>query len=105
MMNQRGQTPVPIYTIGYGSRTLSELIMILRRFEILYLIDVRSAPYSRYKPEFAQTALATSLRTAGVTYVFMGDTLGGRPDDPTLYTDGHTDYDKVRQTARYAQGI
>ena len=104
-MNQAGQTPVSIYTIGYGSRTLSELIVIMRRFEVLYLVDVRSAPYSRYKPEFTQRALAASLRTAGLTYVFLGDTLGGRPDDPTLYSDGYIDYDKVRQTARYTEGI
>ena len=46
-----------------------------------YLIDVRSAPYSRYKPEFSKEALEMKLRQHRIRYVFMGDTLGGHPDD------------------------
>lgn len=98
-------TPTPIYTIGYGSRSIAELIEVLHQHEIAYLIDVRSAPYSRYKPEFSKAALANELERHSIRYVFMGDSLGGRPDDETCYVNGKVDYEKVKSTAFYQRGI
>ena len=96
---------IPIYTIGYGSRSITELIEVLHQHGIAYLIDVRSAPYSRYKPEFSKAPLAKALEQHGIRYVFMGDTLGGRPDDETCYVNGKVDYEKVKATAFYQRGI
>ena len=96
---------IPIYTIGYGSRSIAELIEVLHQHEIAYLIDVRSAPYSRYKPEFSKTPLANELEQRGIRYVFMGDTLGGRPDDETCYVNGKIDYEKVKAMEFYQHGI
>lgn len=95
----------PIYTIGYGSRSIEELIELLHAHKIAYLIDVRSAPYSRYKPEFSKASLANKMEQHGIRYVFMGDTLGGRPDDETCYTNGKVDYEKVKATESYQRGI
>ena len=95
----------PIYTIGYGSRSIEEFIELLQGHKIAYLIDVRSAPYSRYKPEFSKARLANALEQHGIRYVFMGDTLGGRPDDETCYVNGKVDYKKVKATAAYQHGI
>ena len=97
--------PTPIYTIGYGSRSIEELIELLHAHKIAYLIDVRSAPYSRYKPEFSKAPLANTLEQHGIRYVFMGDTLGGRPDDETCYVNRKVDYEKVKVTASYRGGI
>lgn len=98
--------PTPIYTIGYGQRTLDELIAVLRQHAIAYLIDVRSAPYSRYKPEFSKDALAAQLAAAGIRYLYMGDTLGGRPDDPACYAaDGKVDYDRMHAQPFFQHGI
>jgi uncharacterized protein (DUF488 family) len=77
----------------------------LRAHQIAYLIDVRSRPYSRYKPDFSKRELAEHLEANGIRYVFMGDTLGGQPDDPDCYVDGKVDYDKVRQKDFYQSGI
>jgi hypothetical protein len=57
---------VPIYTIGYGSRTLEEFLAALHQNAIAFLLDVRSHPYSRFKPEFSKDALTNRLRRAGV---------------------------------------
>lgn len=102
---EKSPTAIPIYTIGYGSRSIAELIEVLHQHEIAYLIDVRSAPYSRYKPEFSKATLANELEQKGIRYVFMGDTLGGRPDDETCYVNGKVDYEKVKATAFYQHGI
>ena len=102
---EKSPTPIPIYTIGYGSRSIAELIEVLHQHEIAYLIDVRSAPYSRYKPEFSKEPLANELAQHSIRYVYMGDTLGGRPDDETCYVNGKVDYEKVKTTAFYQHGI
>lgn len=97
--------PTPIFTIGYGQRDIDALLADLRTYDIQFLIDVRSQPYSRYKPDFSQKALMHHLEAAGIRYVFMGDTLGGRPNDPVCYTEGKVDYEKVAQQDFYQQGI
>lgn len=95
----------PIYTIGYGDRDLERFIAALEVNAIAYLLDIRSAPYSRFKPEFSKDALSKALAARGIRYVYVGDSLGGRPDDPTCYVDGRVDYDKVRDKEFFQRGI
>lgn len=95
----------PIFTIGYGKRNSEEFVATLQQHAIQFLIDVRSAPYSRYKPNFSKDNLADSLRQYGIRYVFMGNLLGGRPDDPDCYTNGRIDYERVKTMPFYQQGI
>ena len=96
---------IPIWTIGYGSRSISEFIDVLQQYEIAYLIDVRSIPHSGYKPEFSKKPLANELEQHGIRYVYMGDLLGGKPDDETCYVNGIVDYEKVEGTEFYQRGI
>lgn len=96
---------LPIYTIGYGAREIKDFIGVLQTFQIAYLIDVRSKPYSRYKPDFSKHALAQHLKKSGIQYVFMGNTLGGQPENLDCYTDGKVDYEKVRHMPFYLEGI
>ncbi len=102
---ERTTDTIPIYTIGYGSRSITEFIEVLRQYEIVFLIDVRSVPYSRYKPEFSKKPLANELEQQGIRYVFMGDSLGGKPDDETCYVNGMVDYEKVQNAEFYQRGI
>ena len=103
---EKSEETVPIFTIGYGSRSVDEFIQVLQEHEIAYLIDVRSAPYSRYKPEFSRERLDAELKQHGIRYVFMGDTLGGRPNDEDCYdVNGKVDYAKLKIDERYLRGI
>ena len=95
----------PVYTIGYGARTLDEFIAALKANEIEYLLDVRTAPYSKFKSEFSRELLQHHLERAGIRYVFMGDALGGQPKDACCQTDGKVDYDKVRVQPFFAAGL
>lgn len=98
-------TQIPIYTIGYGARDIDGFIAVLKAHDIAYLIDVRSKPYSRYKPDFSKDALEGYLQAQGIRYIFMGDTLGGQPGDPDCYVDGKVEYDLVKQKPFYLEGI
>ena len=95
----------PLFTIGYGNRSLEQLIAVLQANQVTQLIDVRTAPYSRFKPEFSRDALQAALQRHGIDYLFMGDTLGGQPDCPDCYTEGKADYAKIRSQTFYQNGI
>jgi ATP-dependent DNA helicase RecQ len=95
----------PIYTIGYGAQGIEDFLRVLQTHQIQYLIDVRSKPYSSHKPAFSKSALQTFLESNEIRYVFMGDALGGQPDDPSCYTDGKVDYAKIAQQPFYRKGI
>jgi len=58
--------PSPLITFGYGSRSQEEALALLARHRVDYLIDVRSVPWSRYRPEFSQDRLAAFLRAHGI---------------------------------------
>lgn len=97
---------VPVYTIGYGARSIEQFIDILKKNKIDYLIDVRSKPYSRFKPDFSKHSLEQALTASGIRYVFMGDSLGGQPEDSSCYDDaGKVDYDKVSRRPLFRTGI
>jgi uncharacterized protein (DUF488 family) len=94
-----------IYTIGYGNREADELLMILHRLEIRYLVDVRSVPFSRHEPAYSRASLEKRLRQCGIRYLYMGDSLGGRPNDRSCYTSGKVDYAKLAEKEFYQAGV
>jgi uncharacterized protein (DUF488 family) len=100
------EAETPIRTIGYGSRSIDELVSALEAASTDHLVDVRSAPYSRFKPEFSKEPLAARLEREGIRYVFMGDALGGRPDDPSCYdADGRVNYERCRLRPAFQDGL
>lgn len=96
---------IPIHTIGYGSRSLDEFVAALQTHGIEYIIDVRSAPYSSFKPEFSKGALEASLRERGIRYLYLGDALGGQPKDRDCYEDDKVVYARVKEKPFYRAGI
>lgn len=96
----------PLYTVGHSNHSLEHFIGLLTRHEIAVLIDVRSAPYSRYSPQFNREPLRESLESSGIRYIYGGDYLGGRPSDPACYDgDGNVDYSRVAVQPFYERGI
>ena len=96
---------LPIFTIGYGNRNIDEFYSILKKQSIVYLIDIRTSPYSRYNQSFSREFLTDWLKLRGIHYVFMGDNLGGRPMDDDCYSDGKVAYEKVQEKDFYKEGI
>jgi uncharacterized protein (DUF488 family) len=68
--------------------------------------DVRSAPYSARMPWFSESALGKSLKGNRIQYLWLGDQLGGRPNDPSHYDeDGHALYSLMAETNAFEIGI
>ena len=97
--------PSTLYSIGHGNKTFEIFENELRSFDIQYLIDVRSKPYSKWNPSFNQDMLKLLLQRNGYVYVYMGDTIGGMPSDESCYTDGHIDYAKIRDKDFFREGF
>ncbi len=96
----------PLYTIGHGNRKTEDFLALLKDFGIEYLIDVRSQPYSKFNPQFNQNDLKFFLERNGIKYVFMGDTIGGRPKDTSCYdNEGKVDYEAVKMKEFFLNGI
>ncbi len=95
-----------IYSIGHGSKKMEDFINELKSFNIFFLLDIRSNPYSKWNPGFNKATLETSLKEHNITYVFLGDKLGGLPKDSTCYdADGKVVYDRIKEKIFFQEGI
>lgn len=71
-----GWRGVDLYTIGHSTRTLDELVALLRDHGVSILADIRTIPRSRHNPQFEQEALRTALSRRRIRYVHL-PALGG----------------------------
>jgi len=94
-----------VLTIGHSTHTIEAFVGLLRKHEVTALADVRSAPFSRFNPQFNKEALERSLKADGIKYVFLGRELGARSDDPACYENGRVQYACLAQTAVFQSGL
>jgi uncharacterized protein (DUF488 family) len=95
-----------IYTIGHSNVEMGKFITLLQQNGITLLVDVRSEPYSKYADWFNKYPLERALKTEDIDYLFLGQELGGRPDDPSVYLNNEeVDYDAVRKAPYFRKGI
>jgi len=99
--------PTTLFSIGHSNVAAERLIALLEQHGIQTLCDVRSAPYSRYNPQFNRETLAETFRAAGIAYRFMGNVLGGKPADGALRTEDGVlpDYAKIAASPEFQRGI
>ena len=67
---------VRLYTVGHSTRTLDELIVLLRVFDISVLVDIRTVPQSRHNPQFNGDSLGSAFQSGHLRYVQLPE-LGG----------------------------
>lgn len=65
-----------LFTIGHSTRSLEEVVNLLRASHIECLADVRTIPRSRHTPQFNRETLEVELPKAGFRYVHL-PRLGG----------------------------
>ena len=94
-----------VLTVGHSTHTLEGFIALLRQHDVTAIADVRSAPYSRFNPQFNREALARALDAEGIHYVYLGNELGGRSGDPRCYENGRIRYERVRKTKSFRRGL
>jgi uncharacterized protein (DUF488 family) len=65
-----------IFTIGHSTRTLDELIGLLKTYGVTLVVDVRSVPRSRHNPQFNKETLPAILKPEGIKYIHIPE-IGG----------------------------
>ena len=70
-----------VFTIGHSTRTIAELVALLKQVNVDLLVDVRSIPRSRMVPQFNFDTLPDSLAQEGIGYQHLR-ALGGRRYHP-----------------------
>lgn len=101
------ETPLcpTLYTVGHSNHPFADFLALLRAHAITDLVDVRSAPVSRWVPHANKRQLERTLPEHGIAYHFYGQRLGGRPKDPDVYVDGQIDYARVMARDWFRAGL
>jgi uncharacterized protein (DUF488 family) len=94
-----------LFTIGYSSFEISEFVKTLQQNKINAVADVRSSPYSKFKPDFNRETLKEELKKKNIEYVFLGENCGARINDPSCYIDGKASYDLIKETEQFKKGL
>ncbi len=105
-----------LFTIGHSNHSIEKFIRLLEDNGVMTLVDVRTAPASRYNPQFNKEMLAASLDAKYIQYAFAGKFLGGRPSDPSCYKNRvlpgegadylhEVDYPEVMKKEWFIKGI
>ena len=98
-------TETRVFTIGHSNHSLEEFLELLASHGVTAVADVRSAPFSRFCPQFNRDALSAALKDCGIRYIFLGQELGGRSADPACYRDGQIEYELVARTSSFRDGL
>jgi len=95
-----------IYTVGHSNIQISEFIGLIKAFKIEVLVDVRSWPYSKYATQFNKNEIHQSLSVNNITYLYMGNLVGGKPQEREFYdNEGYVKYDRLSASPSFQTGI
>lgn len=95
-----------ILTIGHSTHSIEKFLSLVEAHGVKAIADVRSAPYSRRHPQFSRDPLRQALEEHGIRYVFCGQELGARPEDPLCYDEnGRVRYRRLAETSLFRSGI
>lgn len=94
-----------LFTVGHSNQTLPQLLALLLQEGINAVADVRSMPYSRRLPQFNRPELEAALSKKAIRYVFLGEELGARRDEPAAYDGLQAAYERVAQLPAFQRGL
>ena len=102
----RTHSVVDIYTIGHSNHTWETFEALLKEHDVALVVDVRSRPVSRWAPFANRRILPAKLEQAGIGYLYLGGSLGGKPSDQSYYdADGLPDYEEMASGGGFQAGM
>jgi uncharacterized protein (DUF488 family) len=106
MVRDTANKEMTVFTIGHSNHPIETFLDLLKQSEIKVVVDVRSSPHLRYATHFNKDEIQRSLKNQNITYLFLGDAIGGRPTAKGYYDDeGHVLYNYVAESKTFKQGI
>ena len=104
-MEKRETTSGGFLSIGHSTHPINRFVSLLHQHHVNLVADVRSAPFSRFNPQFNKNTLAGTLKSEGIEYLFFGKELGARVDDPSCYIDGKVQYSRLAARQEFKGAI
>lgn len=98
-------TTSTVFTVGHSTHSMSQFSSLLQKHEITAVADVRSAPASRFTPQFNRHSVMRALHDVGIKYVFLGRELGARTPDAACYVGGQVQFSRLARTPEFISGI
>jgi len=104
------ETQLTLFTIGHSTRTLDEVIVLLKTYHVTLVVDVRTVPRSRHNPQFNKETLPGSLKLEGIRYIHMPE-IGGlrRPKHDSINLAwknmGFRGYADFMQTKEFTENL
>ena len=105
LATKKDNSLLTIYTIGHSNREADEFVQILYSYRIQLVVDVRSAPFSKYCPQFNKNIIQEKLIHSGIEYIFLGKELGARPEYKDYYVNNKVSFDKLKSSTSFKKGI
>lgn len=94
-----------LYTIGHSIYPESHFLELLQKYEIQYVLDVRSTPFSKHAAQYNGNYLLEYLKAHEIAYAPMGKYFGARQTDRSMYhADGYLDFEIVRKSDLFIKG-
>jgi uncharacterized protein (DUF488 family) len=97
--------PFDLLSIGHSNIPAERFVAMLQGAGVSAVADVRSVPLSRHFPWFSKNNLSARLAAEGISYLALGDSLGGRPQDDSLYREGVADYEAMARQPKFLGGL
>ncbi len=95
-----------LYTIGHSTVPFEYFLALLQKYNVNFLADVRSVPYSEYAQQYNRELLERELERYGIIYYYMGTYFGARRKEQELYTlEGYLNFERVRAQASFKQRV
>jgi uncharacterized protein (DUF488 family) len=96
----------PLFTVGHSILEFENFAALLKDHGVELVVDVRSTPQRARLPHFSSPAFEKLLSAEQIAYLFLGEELGGRPDDADAYrSDGVVDYGIRRKSYAFRAGL
>ena len=94
-----------LYAIGYSSYTVDSFIDTLEKYLIQAVVDVRSVPFSKFRPEFNLINIKSILMKNSTYYIPLGDKCGARSTNNKYYINGKVNFKLLSEDKDFKDGL
>ena len=95
-----------LFTIGYSGYEREQFLEALKAQGVNMVIDVRSLPASRYRPEYDKAAIGKYLLENGIDYCHMAWAFGARWEESRFIgAEGYVDFCLLSESDAFTRGV
>jgi uncharacterized protein (DUF488 family) len=95
-----------LFTVGYTSFTLPQMLEVISDYGIDVVVDVRSNPFSAHYPDYNKNIFESVLRKHKISYHNYAEEFGAQQTDIKYYSkDGYLDFELFAKSEPFLKGF